>query len=175
MKAVHLIGTSHQYQVRGTDVSVAYDAFRLVVLDAARAHRVSIIAEELSLEAEQQGGGQGSVCREVADELCLAHCYCDPDTVERTALDIEGMPAIKNRIFFAARRGATQDERDEEAKPQIRNSNDKREREWLSRLTSQNLFPVLFVCGADHVDSFAALLWKHDINVHVVHRDWQNR
>jgi hypothetical protein len=36
-----------------------------------------------------------------------------------------------------------------------------------------NVFPVLFVLGADHIDSFQLLLREHGLTPFIVARDWQ--
>ncbi len=52
-------------------------------------------------------------------------------------------------------------------------SNDQRERHWIQELMSFNVFPVLFVLGADHTDSFQSLLHEHGFTAFIVARDWQ--
>jgi len=62
--------------------------------------------------------------------------------------------------------------------PETRNrlnieSNDHRERHWIEELTSLNVFPVLFVLGADHIDSFGLLLREHGFTPSTLARAWQ--
>ncbi len=171
-KTIHLIGTSHRYQVRQSDADPPCEVFRSLVLTAVRAHAVSLIAEEMSLEAVQERGAKASVCREVADELQLPHCYCDANRAERAVLGAEDEQAIWHRLSFAAHRGITHAEIDQLAAPLIRASHDKREYLWLQRLDREGRFPSLFVCGANHVDTFSALLERQGMRVNVLYRDW---
>jgi hypothetical protein len=52
-------------------------------------------------------------------------------------------------------------------------SNDQRERYWIQELTSLDVFPVLFVLGGDHIDSFSTLLREGGFTASTVVRDWQ--
>ena len=51
-------------------------------------------------------------------------------------------------------------------------SHEKRERYWLEQLRRFDKWPVLFVCGAEHVTSFRNLLEQENITVFVAATDW---
>ena len=61
--------------------------------------------------------------------------------------------------------------RDCDLKP--RESNEQREQTWIEQLSAFATFPVLFVLGASHVDSFEGLLRKSGFQPVVVVRDWK--
>ena len=48
----------------------------------------------------------------------------------------------------------------------------KRERYWLEQLRRLNVWPVLLICGANHVASFCKLLKQQSIAAHVAAEDW---
>ena len=48
----------------------------------------------------------------------------------------------------------------------------RRERYWVEQLNDFNVWSVLFVCGADHVTSFRQLLEQRGIAVHIAAEDW---
>jgi hypothetical protein len=48
-----------------------------------------------------------------------------------------------------------------------------RELIWTCELTKFNIFPVLFVLGADHVESFERLLSKSGFLPFIIVRDWK--
>lgn len=129
MKPIFIVGTSHEsYQIRPRcGPQDGADTFKQYISQAARTHSVKTVAEEMSLEALK---GRLTVCDEVAKEENLSHILCDPTYSERAALGISKEDTPSN------------------AK--------KREKEWLRRL-EPCIFPVLFVCGANHVCSFAQL------------------
>jgi hypothetical protein len=48
-----------------------------------------------------------------------------------------------------------------------------REAYWRDQILSLGLFPVLFVCGANHVESFSAILCESMVSVEIIDRDWE--
>jgi hypothetical protein len=131
MKTIFIVGTSHEgYQIRPLcGPQDGADAFKQYVLQTVRTHAVQTIAEEMSLEGLR---GRRTVCDEIAKEESLSHTMCDPNCSERQVLGI--------------------------SKENTASDNEKREKEWLRRLATQSCrYPVLFVCGANHVCSLANL------------------
>jgi len=124
---IFIVGTSHEaYQIRPQDgPQDGADAFTQHVLQLVRTHACATIAEEMSVEPLR---GRSTVGYEVAEEENLFHIFCDPTCSERQALGIS-----KDHTPLNA---------------------EKREKEWLRRMRSC-IYPVLFVCGANHVCSFA--------------------
>ncbi|WP_028221941.1 hypothetical protein [Paraburkholderia oxyphila] len=142
---LYLIGTAHSFQKRlRCAPSACSDEFKNFVVYAAVCHSVRTIGEELSKSV--LGTDVISLCAEVAGELSISHLYCDPDNAERVAagLPVEDCPSTWGP----------------------------REEEWLARLDI-NEFPVLFVCGANHVDSFAEKCRARGIAVEVLKHDWE--
>lgn len=43
-----------------------------------------------------------------------------------------------------------------------------RERYWLEQLLDLDAWPVLFICGSPHIETFRSLLKSHDIVVQVL-------
>lgn len=151
--------------------------------DASTHHRVSLIAEEMSDEVLRNYEETQTICDEVAvEKLNNTSCFVDPNNDERRQLGIENVDHVKPEIFHelimqyppgarredicreAAKRTATD--------PRVRVSHEKRELEWIRRLKVQNQFPVLLVCGADHVHSFSDLAKRIGLTVTVLHADW---
>jgi hypothetical protein len=48
-----------------------------------------------------------------------------------------------------------------------------REQHWISELTAFDTFPVLFVLGACHVESFCSLLGRREFQGFIIERNWQ--
>jgi hypothetical protein len=126
MREIFIVGTSHErYQIRPSGRQQ----------DGANAFRRHVLqtvqswrVQTIAEEMSEEGlRGRRTVCGEVAKDESLSHILCDPNRSEREALGIsENTPS----------------------------DNEKREKEWLRRLQSSR-YPVLFVCGATHVGSFA--------------------
>jgi hypothetical protein len=125
MKEIFIAGTSHERYQIRILVQDGADAFRRHVLQTVRSWRVQTIAGEMSEEGLK---GRRTVCDEVAKDEGLSHIFCDPNCSQREALGI--------------------------SKENTPSDIEKREKEWLRRLQSPT-YPVLFVCGANHVGSFA--------------------
>jgi hypothetical protein len=95
---IYIIGTAHIRTQMWSDVirngeSLDTDAaiverFQLYLRDAAISLDASIIAEELSRQVVEDRPGGASVAELVADDLQVAHLYCDPDRDERRELCI---------------------------------------------------------------------------------------
>ena len=61
---------------------------------------------------------------------------------------------------------------DDRIKAAIREDNAKREQYWLKRLLELDIWPAIFLCGADHCDSFGSLARESGIQVTVAVADW---
>lgn len=142
-KILFLIGTSHIFQKGLQDAPEGcYIDFREMVQQAVRDRSVQTLSEEMSVEAL---GNTISLCKKIASELDIFHIFCDPNDDERLSL---GLPAKDDSSTWSGR-----------------------EEEWLSRLKLAS-FPVLFICGANHVDSFQKKCRNQGITVTVLESDW---
>ena len=47
-----------------------------------------------------------------------------------------------------------------------------RERVWVARILSGDAWPVLLICGAEHVDAVQVLFHRLDVPTEIVHRDY---
>jgi hypothetical protein len=147
LKAIFIVGTGHEaYQIRPQcGPQDGADAFKQYVLQTVRTHGVQTVAEEMSVEPLR---GRRTVCDEVAEEETLFHIWCDPTCSERQALDI--------------------------SKDNTPSDDKKRETEWLRRLVAASCrYPVLFVCGAKHVCSFAQLCRDEGLVPTIVNGDFE--
>ena len=146
MKAILIVGTSHeQYQIRPQcGPQDGADAFKQHVEQTLKTHTVQSIAEEMSIEGLR---GRCTVCDEIAKERKLPHILCDPTRLERYDLGItEGNSP---------------------------SDDEKREKEWLRRIVQSCRYPVLFVCGANHVCSFAQLCQNEGLVPTIVTYDFE--
>jgi hypothetical protein len=143
-RRVFLFGTRHTLQIWPENAPPDGPAALARQLEKIIAkHGIREIAKEMNAEAL---GGRKSVCSEIAAARGLKHLLCDPNHERRRELGI-----------------VADTPRDRE----------KREAEWLRRLVDQPLNPVLFVCGANHVESFAELCRDHGWYVAVIEKDWE--
>jgi hypothetical protein len=51
-------------------------------------------------------------------------------------------------------------------------NNADREREWLRRLESSGYFKIIFICGDNHISSFASNIQRAGHEAHVIAEEW---
>ena len=159
-KTVYLVGTRHSYMGQGRhpmfgQVTMAeLDKFKAYLKDLVTHLDLQAIAEEMSVEGlgtnpRRDLPPDESIAFQVAREMNnIPHCYCDPDTPRRQVLGIS-----------VGGKDTAEDTR-------------KREADWMRRVDELDTFPCLFVCGADHVQSFRSVLERSKCRVEVLADDW---
>jgi hypothetical protein len=60
----------------------------------------------------------------------------------------------------------------EKIEEESKTSHSIRERHWLTELLNLNNWPVLFICGAEHVSPFQQLLQENALSAEVAAPDW---
>jgi hypothetical protein len=160
-RTVLVVGTRHDYQRPGNPGS---EDFRAFVAATCRERDIKVIAEEMSLDG--LFGAKQSVCNQVADSLRLTHRYCDPSIEEQKALGI-AHPGKTNPSAFSAVPDP------HEVDPEVEVANEIRRRCWFQHIVELDSWPVLFVCGAHHVEPFRELLRANSIVVHVLCPRWR--
>jgi len=151
---IHIIGTAHSLQCWSDAIKSGIDCdadpaiverFGRYLHDAALSLRATAIAEELSEQSVRDRQGGASVAKQVAGGLGLRHLFCDPDRGEREAL---GISTCRDR-----------------------------EDVWASRLEplSPNDTSIIFLCGANHSDTFKMTLERRGLHARVHCDDWTLR
>jgi hypothetical protein len=166
MPTVFLIGTNHKYQrqILGAPL-YEIEEFCEYLTQVVAEHKVVAIAEEMSSTALAESGLDNSVAHRVASQLGILHDLSDPSREERDRLGIQQRNDIELSGFFT---GSDPDE----IEAKVRRSHDIREQFWASRLKSMNAYPVLFICGAAHVNSFQEKLAALGYDVIVLIENW---
>jgi hypothetical protein len=174
-KKIQLIGTCHKYQLRTAPVplALAEDEFKSLLKNAIFHHAVQLVGEEMSLESL---GTMQSICKDVSNELGIAHCYCDPDTSERAVLGIpdcnEDLVLSQILTRYSPDRRITREEAEKETAEIMRPCYAKREKEWLRRLETCDKYPALFICGTNHVTFFRDLAISRGFLVTILQDNW---
>ena len=162
MKKVAVVGTSHIYQRPDNPNAVAFEELIQSLLEASH---FGAIGEEMSIEALSEHGTATSICERIAGERGIRHLYCDPDWQTRLRHDIWQ----ENQIRWTAH---TERLSEQEIRERILASYDRREHYWLDRILELDCWPLLFICVADHVDSFAAKVRARGRSAKVLRFDW---
>jgi len=179
---IHIIGTRHSLQVwtdairNGESLDArreAVEAFESYLADVARSLKVDLIAEEASdTWIAAHGHGASSVAKDVVTSLGIQHLFCDPDTGQRRALGLKVGEELRTHAMTVSKETGREwtDVHDAEIKKQFST----REAVWLERLEGcgPNNRSIIFVCGADHVDTFKAALDAKNILASIHCRDW---
>jgi hypothetical protein len=155
---VIVFGTSHTIQTADLKLKPFLESL-------CQKFKVHAVAEEMNEEALAEKGCTTSIPMQVASALQIPHRFCDPNRMERVRLEIRQENDIRISAFPSTLP-------ESEVATRVAESHAKRERYWLEQLRSLNFWPVLFVCGAEHVASFRHLLKQEGIVAHIAAKDW---
>ncbi len=168
-RVVYILGTCHAYQ-RNDDKCEpsAIEEFRQYLKFVCQLHGIKAIGEEMSISALEENNRTQSVPAKFAQDFDnLPHKYCDPERNIQELMGISPPHVIK---YLANRNKCSK----EETQKQEWNENLKREPCWLCQIQDLNIFPLLFICGSDHVESFSKLLSAASFIVHIAHNKWED-
>ena len=166
MSKVYLIGTNHDFQIPNGRGPKEIRAFKSLLQDTCDRYSLQAVAEEMSLDALSLRGQMESTCKQVADKLRLSHRYCDPSSATRKEHGIaEDEGDIHLQKLF---RGLD----DDAIRRKIDDDRKQRRKYWLGELNNLEVFPVLFICGANHAFPFADLVSQDGLSVEVLHKNW---
>lgn len=167
---IYIHGTNHESQHTGTG-SDPEGVIRLesFVKDFCVKMNISVVAEELSTEVCEISGVKSSVCYQIAHRMKLTHIYCDPVSSERAKLGVPSQEELANQVHHDL--GVTSiigEESNKYFEQLVAKYHGIREKFWMEKLGPHKADNILFICGSDHKDSFAALLTKHGMKVEIV-------
>ena len=172
MRRVFILGTSHPLQYGAKSCSrESVEVLEREIKRILSEHSIGRIAEEASADGvkEYLEGEEArlTVCQRIAGEDRVK--FVDLGKAEREMLEF-GNGNIDNFMFS---HGKTNSEREwiREAFSDL--AAEVRERVWVARILSmpESEWPVLFVCGANHVNSVETLFARVGVESTVVHRD----
>lgn len=167
-RIVVLIGTSHKYQLPLENVeSNGSPNFYNIIDELSKLHQVKSIAEEMSVDALQESGFTISIAQKLCDDRRLLHQFTDPTREERKKMGILQDYEVESKGWWF---GWSRERIEAEKKKNSRI----RERFWLSRIDEVNIWPLFFICGANHFNSFATLLLKEGVGVVKTFSDWES-
>lgn len=138
-------GTSHTMQLGKAANS---DAFAARLREPCAEFGVRATGEEMNSEALEMRGAPGTIGALAAKSLGMNHDVCDPSSADRERLGITNVGDIELHA-------ALDHWPREQFEARIAEHCKIREAYWLARLREADTWPVLFICGANHADSFA--------------------
>lgn len=163
---VFLVGTNHKYQHNSSLYEKvcpdSINKFKQYILSIYRDKKIQAIGEEMH-RSDLMKDRDKSVPEEVALKLGIPHKYCSPSDEESVKLGWK--PTLVQK------RGETEAEFDERDW-----GNDKiKEQGWLQNILEFDKWPLLFICGSKHIESFSNLLSVSSINIHIVNKNWEHK
>ena len=172
MRTIVLVGTDHRFQ-RPANGPYAKETerFRNTIRALCRQHKINAIAEEMSLHALLERGVSESGAQQLCAELCLHHLLADPSPEERRELAIRQDNDVRAEHLFD---NWTPEQIEADVLARGSATSDRiREQYWLRRIQMLDVWPLLFICGADHFTPFATLLRDAGVNVVESYQDWE--
>lgn len=156
---IHIVGTNHELQHSAKPkraavalVAEARGEFQQYLRMQIQRLNPALVAEELVEEVLKCMGTESTV-KAVAEEFGVRHQYCDPDKATRAKLGVpigtENFPEKERQKYHNIR-----------------------EKYWYQEIVPFAGQTVLFVCGAEHVPSFRALLMENGCQVETLCEYW---
>ena len=105
------------------------------------------VIEEFNTDALNEAKIAETSVQLFAKRIGVEHSFCDPTAKERDELGIQSENSAKINFEFSMNPTTTLEKI-------IFDANDKREKYWLEVVERQAKFPLLFVCGENHINSF---------------------
>ena len=179
---IYVIGTCHKTQIvndqvrrgaLGTVPLAKVLAFQKYLTDTAKAVGAIAVCEELTAERVLAWGDNAvSIAETAAKSIGIRHAFCEPTGQDREQLGLRsGDVMVKHARDIAERRN-----RDflEIYREEVRKQFPVREKFWLSRLKlfEPGTYPLIFVCGADHSQSFVRTAMELGLPAVVHCEDW---
>lgn len=160
---LYLIGTDHKYQHNSERyISVPkneIEEFVIHLKTICENKNIRAIGEEFH-ETHLKEDRKLTIPKNVAVGLNIKHIYCEPDDDEAEKL------GYVEKLLQRPR------ETTEEFYKRAFENEKIREKGWLNRLISNKVWPLLFVCGSWHVESFKNLLEANQIKVVIINENW---
>lgn len=163
-----IVGTDHRFQMGSSDFTDdQHIAFINFIQTEAVQHKASAICEENNIQALQEHSLTESTLEPLARQLGLAHKHCDPSHSERQVLGIRQENTIRLQGLLSKHLTT-----EEEVAKLLSKSHKLRETYWIQQIKELDKWPVLFVCGANHVTSLVELAQNNDLRPLILASDW---
>nr|VFJ54297.1 MAG: hypothetical protein BECKFW1821A_GA0114235_10472 [Candidatus Kentron sp. FW] len=137
---IYLIGVHHSIQHDGGDLgnipglAALREQFRYYLMKTLEELGVSVLAEELNEDALAIFNTPESLARSIAGKSGVSHVFCEPSWEMRKSLGFTGKLQRKHHVI--------------------------RELFWYNKIVDYKGERIIFICGANHIPSFTALIRK---------------
>jgi len=174
---VYILGTSHEYQRNdNTCQPESIEEFKRYIKFICQNYDIKAIGEEMSEEALKFWEREISIPKLFTQENpIISHKYCDPEREEQKKFGIKqsGYFSQGRQLSEILQSPDVKNLSQEEAEQLEWQEDLKREPIWLCKILELNRWPILFICGSDHVDSFKELLDGESLSALIIVNNWK--
>ena len=186
--SVFIVGTNHHLQCGSCKVDKELiEAFSDEILKICRDHEINSIFEEMSSDGLKSYGVEETVCQILGVNKSIEVELIDLGSDERRCICIDDWMRDKKcrQAFEEWFQGDS--ETDSTLETSLSDADvalinefnnlayEVRERVWVARILKKETWPLLFICGANHVVSVSRLLHRFGVNTEIVHHDFNGQ
>ena len=155
---IYIIGVNHHIQHNGRcpaderlkPLDHLRSEFRVFILEQIGKYIPDLLAEEFNGEALKQRKVDASILSDIGMKMNIKHAFVDPNSDERKTLGIyndesEYCETQGNRMLKYS-----------EIDRAMQDSKSKREEYWFEHILAEHPKIIVFVRGAEHIDTFAS-------------------
>lgn len=156
---IYLFGLTHDCQCYNGKNDEQAESLKIEVNRLLKDNKITILAEEYNQDALKETNGKQTVLQTIKDDNpILKHIFCEMSASMRCDNQ------IPTRNFIIQKRWLNdQDISDDAVREEMRKYYPIREKYWLSKILKHKDEQILFLCGADHIESFSKLLFDNKI------------
>lgn len=162
---IYIFGTHHYLQCGTADCSEEQiSVFGEYIQQICVSNNIQLIAEEMSSDGLAHYETEETVIHKLAKEINIQHRYIDLNCSDRAKLNIDdtSLAIIAFRLQSGENVSKLKKELDRRLSYTIR------ECYWVASILALNIWPTLFVCGADHVENVRSLIQSIDQKASVI-------
>ena len=167
-QTIYIVGTDHKYQHRSSkltgDQHLGFESF---IGQIIAENRIALLAEENCIQAVKENELHESVLQLVARSHDIDHLFCELDRKARS----ERRMGPEDNIRVSGILNSSSPEKIEQL---IQDSYRRREAHWLQCIMQKELWPTLFICGANHSEPFHKLVSQSNTHAVLLSDDWSN-
>lgn len=167
-KTLYIVGTDHKYQNRSDEFTDDQHAgFERYISQIITESEIALLAEENNEQAVLERGLAESSIQKLSRAHQIQHLFCELDRKTRAENGMEQENGIRLSGFF-------NNWTPEGIESKIQESYRNREAYWLKLIVERDVWPALFICGANHALPFQELVSKNHIIPVLLSQDWSN-
>lgn len=165
---VYIVGTAHSIQCGNTEKSTQEKiaAFCTEIRSICAQYEIRRIAEEMSRDGLKFQCVEKTLSNRIAGDYGIFYHHVDLERSEQAKLSLGDSLTVVAQRNLDVPNAARLSEGIERLRHEFR------ERVWVARIISRNMWPVLFICGSDHSASVHKLFRQLGMKAEILHSDF---